>query len=61
MQTTCSLRLSKVPARSNVVVAVSAFMLLLPIEGEPNFGPGKDAAALEEGVDLHGDEQIASS
>jgi MFS family permease len=44
-----------------VVVAVSAFMLLLPIEGEPNFGPGKDAAALEEGVDLHGDEQIASS
>ncbi len=28
------------------VVAFSAFILLLPIKGEPNFGPGKDASAL---------------
>ena len=29
------------------VVAVSTVILLVPIKGEPNFGPGKDAPALE--------------
>jgi MFS family permease len=43
-----------------VVVAISAFILLLPIKGEPNFGPGKDAAALAALVDVPSEEQIAS-
>jgi MFS family permease len=44
-----------------VVVAVSTIILLLPIKGEPNFGPGKDSGALEELADVHGEEHIASS
>jgi MFS family permease len=43
------------------VVAVSTVILILPINGEPNFGPGKDAAALNELGDVHSEEQIASS
>jgi MFS family permease len=44
-----------------VVVAVSTVILLVPIKGEPNFGPGKDAAALEELADATSEEPIATS
>jgi MFS family permease len=44
-----------------IVVAVATLILLLPIEGEPNFGPGQDASALKEPVDNPSEEQNAQS
>lgn len=43
------------------VVALSAVILLLPVTGEPNFGPGKDAAPLEELDERHDDEPAAAT
>ena len=42
------------------VVALAAIILIVPISGEPNFGPGKDAHALEALGDVANEEQNAA-